>query len=92
MTYGKKRYEVLSLYFCGERADWDQAQLVEARDYREAAETWAEEDDQLGEYTIITRGEHGPVRVRLEGEKEYKTFTIFAESCPQYTAQEVSKL
>lgn len=88
MTYGKKRFDVLSLDFCGKDGDWDQSVVVEAYDHQEAAEIWAEEDDQLGDYTIITNGSHGPVKVRLEGDTMVKIFTISAESCPVYRASE----
>ena len=69
--------------------DWTWAYTVKANDHEEAAEKWAEEDDQGGSYSIVGSGEHGPVKVLcLDG--IVKEFTIYAESCPAYSATRTS--
>lgn len=84
-----KNFEVLSLQW--DKNDWDYASSVRACDHEQAAQKWAEERDQEGDYSIIGDGEHGPVWVRLESEEAFKIFNIFAESCPSYSASEVTK-
>lgn len=82
----KKTFEVLSRYLYGN--DWEQCQVVNAYDHGEAAELWAEREDERGDYNIIGEGEHGPVLVREVGSINHKTYNIIASSVPRYNAQE----
>jgi len=86
----KKYYEVISLEWCGSGAlngDWSEARLVKAYDSEDAATTWAEESDQMGDYDIINSGYHGPVLVREEGASSHETYMIEARSEPVYFAR-----
>lgn len=87
MSYLKKNFEVLSLEWYGPKADWSEASVIKAHDYEDAASTWAEETDQQGDYTIISRGEHGPILVREEGSETHKTVYVTAEAVPHYYAR-----
>jgi hypothetical protein len=89
----RTEFKVLSKPWFGAQAydvaDWEWAATVKASDHQEAAERWAEQDDQGGDYSIIGSGEHGPIKV-LGPDGTVKEFQVFAESCPVYRARELS--
>lgn len=84
---GKRTFEVLYPSHHGD--DWEDCDNIEAFDHEEAAEKWAEEDDQQGDYGIISSGESEEIFIRREGESDIKKFKVWAESCPHYNAREL---
>lgn len=62
--------------------DWTEVYATDAED---AAERFAEEYDQGGDYTIIRDG-NAEIEVRRQGSDEAAIFDISAESVPEYTA------
>lgn len=83
----RRRFEILYPDYHG--IEWDNCATITAFDHEEAAEKWAEYDDQRGDYSIIGRGESESIHVREEGSMDIKTFKVFAESCPHYSAKEL---
>lgn len=63
------------------KEDWSE---VYARDPEDAAEKFAEERDQGGDYDII-RGGSAEIEVREQGSTETYIVDVAAESVPQYT-------
>lgn len=80
-------FEVLYSRYHG--YDWKDCDTIKAYDHEEAAEKWAEREDQLGNYSIIGCGESEDILVREEGETYVRKFKVFAESCPRYRAREL---
>lgn len=67
-------------------SDDDEGMNISAGDFHQAAEVACEFMDRKGDYTVL-RGAMPDVRVRLEGEKEWRTFIVSAESIPHYRAR-----
>jgi len=65
--------------------DWSK---VHATDHAEAAEKACEEQDQGGDYYIISDGELSEILIRDE-HGEVKRFSIVAEAEPKYYATEI---
>lgn len=82
-----KTFEVLSLELYGPKSDWEEASVIRAIDHQEAVEKWAHDFDN-DEFSIINRGEHGPILVREEGYNETLKFNIEARAKPVYYARE----
>lgn len=83
---GKRTFEVL--YRDNHGDDWEDCATIEAFDHEEAAEQWAEEDDQYGDYGIIGCGESEEILVREEGKTDIKRFKVWAETRAHYSARE----
>jgi hypothetical protein len=83
----KKIFEILYPNYHG--VDWKDCATIEALDHEQAAEKWAEEDDQQGDYTIIGYGGSEEIHVREQGQSDIKTFKVYAKSRAYYSAIEL---
>ena len=71
-----------------ENGDEEDGALLYAQDHEEAAEKWAELEDQYGDYCIVG-GSEVTVKVRLGGEQDIQEFCVTGESVPMYHAERV---
>ena len=69
--------------------DGDDYREIRARDAEHAAEKYAEEYDQGGDYYVVGGSPIDVIVADADGQNE-KTFNVKGEAVPQYTAREIS--
>lgn len=76
------------VYEEGYHAGWDDARIVYARQADEAAERYAQESDEGGDYDIVGGRSTPLVHVRLDGDEgEGHAYFVEGEAVPQYRAR-----
>lgn len=70
-------------------AEWETR--VYAHDEEEAAEKWAEDDDNNSAEYSIAQGTPEKVRVRRLGETAFRVFEVSGEYIPSYSASEIEE-